>query len=83
MGSVAQGFLHGGSSNAAQCSKCPALSPALNEQWCTDSPMWQHGDWVSLALGLGCPQYLALHCQPPWEGPSGADLALWLANRRH
>ena len=32
-------------------------------------PVWQHGDWVSLAQGLGSPQSPALQCQAPWDGP--------------
>lgn len=54
-GSVAQGFWHGGPSNIARFSQCPAITPILNERWGPDSPMWQLGDTVSLALGLGGP----------------------------
>ena len=54
-GSVAQGFWHRGPSNIARFSQCPAFTPILNERRGPDSPMWQLGDTVSLALGLGSP----------------------------
>ena len=66
-------------SNVPRVSEGSALSPILNERWGPNAPLWRPGDQVSLALRLGGPQYPALQCQDPWEGPFGADLWLGLA----
>ena len=55
-------------------SEVPDRSPTLNEQWHPVRILCLPGGSVSLALGFGCPQYPALPCQAPWEGPLGGRL---------
>ena len=68
MGSMGPRFLARGASNVTGGLEGPAHTPAPNEPWCSDGPVWRPGGRVSLALGLQGPQSPALWHQTPWEG---------------